>query len=178
MAYPSWSYFPRNARPAPWVPPFVASVAAQQADVSTLEHQGPSSDEVLHLLAPAWREQGFLVEETKKATDRIRRPVLYGEDGREAVSYEIDAWHDDHGVAVEVEAGRGTQNNADYRDIIRTSLLLDARFLALLMPQRYAPPSLIKSPVQGYRRTYDLLDALYASQRLRLPFEGVLLLGY
>lgn len=127
---------------------------------------------------PAWREQGFLVEHSKSAADLIRRPVLFGEDGKEAVAYEIDAWHDGYGVAVEVEAGRGTQNNADYRDIVRTSLLLDARFLALLMPLRYAPPSLAKTPVYGYRRTYDLLDALFASQRLRLPFEGVLLLGY
>lgn len=178
MAYPNWSWFPRNARPAGWVRPFVDSVAAQEGAVSTLLQQGPKSDEVLQVLAPTWREQGFLVEATKSAADRIRRPVLFGEGGKESVAYEIDAWHDAHGVAVEVEAGRGTQNNADYRDIVRASLLLDARFLALLMPLRYAPPSLANSPVFGYRRTYDLLDALYASQRLRLPFEGVLLVGY
>lgn len=178
MGYPSWSYFPRNVRPAGWVGPFVDSVAAQQPMISTLQQQGPKSDEVLQTLAPAWKELGFLVETTKSAADRIRRPVLFGEEGREAVSYEIDAWHDGDGIAVEVEAGRGTQNNADYRDVVRASLLLDARFFALLMPLRYAPPSLANNPVWGYRRTYDLLDALFASQRLRLPFEGVLLLGY
>lgn len=178
MAYPSWSYFPRNVRPAGWVPAFVGSVAAHAAEVSTLQQQGPKSDEVLRILAPAWQEQGFLVETAKTLAGRIRRPVLFGAEGREAVSYEIDAWHDGHGIAVEVEAGRGAQNNADYRDIVRASLLVDARYLALLMPLRYAPPSIAKSPVLVYRRTYDLLDALFASQRLRLPFEGVLLVGY
>jgi hypothetical protein len=67
----------------------------------------------------------------------IRRPVLFGENGKAEVNYEIDAFHDDLGVAVEVEAGRGAYNNADYRDIVRTSLILDARNLALLMPVRY-----------------------------------------
>lgn len=90
-----------------------------------------------------------MVETTKSASDRIRRPVLFGEQGREAVAYEIDAWHDEHAISVEVEAGRGTQNNADYRDILRASLLLDARYLALLMPLRYAPPSLASKPVLG-----------------------------
>jgi len=36
--------------------------------------------------------------------------------------------------------------------------------------------STCKAPLlAGFR---DLLDAIYASQRLRLPFEGVLLVGY
>jgi hypothetical protein len=32
--------------------------------------------------------------------------------------------------------------------------------------------------VSSYRDSKDQLDALYASGRLRLPFEGVLLFGY
>lgn len=64
-------------------------------------------------------------------------PVLFGNGGLAEVSYEIDAFHDDLGVAVEVEAGRGAANNADYRDLIRTSLILDADFLAMLTPITY-----------------------------------------
>jgi hypothetical protein len=63
---------------------------------------------------------------------------------------------------VEVEAGRGAAGNADYRDIVRTSLILDGR----------------EHAIQAYERTRSHLDAIYASQRLKLPFEGVLLLGY
>ena len=32
--------------------------------------------------------------------------------------------------------------------------------------------------VESYRDARDQLDAIYASGRLRLPFEGVLLFGY
>jgi hypothetical protein len=32
--------------------------------------------------------------------------------------------------------------------------------------------------IHAYERTRSQLDAIYASQRLKLPFEGVLLVGY
>jgi hypothetical protein len=32
--------------------------------------------------------------------------------------------------------------------------------------------------MHGYRHTRDQLDAIYASDRLELPFRGVLLVGY
>jgi hypothetical protein len=73
---------------------------------------------------------GFDVEGGTKAADKLRRPVLFGEMGAEERAYEVDAFHGELGVALEVEAGRGTQGNAIYRDLIQTGLLIDARFLA------------------------------------------------
>jgi hypothetical protein len=48
-----------------------------------------------------------------------------------AASLDGIAFHDELGiaVAVEVEAGRGAAGNADYRDIVRTSLILDAKYM-------------------------------------------------
>jgi len=103
--------------------------------------------------------------------------VLFGENGVPQVSYDIDAFHDELGIAVEVEAGRGAANNADYRDIVRTALILDASYLVLLMPVDYWAGSNNQS-VKAYSRTRSQLDALYASDRLKLPFAGVLIVGY
>lgn len=106
--YPSWDYFPKNARPPGWVEPFVANVRAVEESISTVERKtGLDSDRVLQQLAAGLRELGFSVESGKKASDRIRRSVLFGSNGQEEVSYEIDAFHDAHGIVVEVEAGRG-----------------------------------------------------------------------
>jgi hypothetical protein len=83
------------------------------------------------------------------------------------------------GIALEVEAGRGTQGNAIYRDLIQTSLLIDARFLALAVLIEYRFKSsgkVVTSP--DYRKTISLLDAIYASDRLRLSLDGVLIIGY
>lgn len=119
---------------------------------------------------------GYSVEAGKKSMQKIHRPVLFGENGLTTVRYEIDAFHDELGIAVEVEAGRGAMGNAEYRDIVRTSLLLDANFMVLMMPLVYRHGA--KSRTLAYVSTRELLSAIYASDRLRLPFEGVLLIGY
>jgi hypothetical protein len=178
--YPSWDYFPRNARPPEWVEPFIANVRSAQDNISTVEHKtGLDSDQVLKQLATGLHDLGFAVESSKKVSDRIRRPVLFGSNGRPEVSYEIDAFHDGHGIVVEVEAGRGARGNATYRDIIRASLIVDAHYLALLLPVAYRFESSGRTvSVRAYKECADLLSALYASQRLPLPFHGVLLVGY
>ena len=178
MVYPNWSYYPRNERPPVWVDQVVAVFATAEPNISTLSQNGPNSDGVVKAVATGLTAMGFQVEAGKSKTQLIRRPVLFGENGKEAVAYEIDAFHDGLGIAVEVEAGRGAQSNAEYRDIIRASLILDAKYFVLVMPHQYRFKGSPKDGVLAYQNTRNLLDAMYASQRLRLPFHGVLLLGY
>ena len=138
-----------------------------------------SSDAVLGHIAAPLQGLGYEVETGKAAAQRIRRPVLFGENGVPSLTYEVDAVHDALGVVVEVEAGRGAQSNAGYRDLIRASLILDARYLALMMPIAYRWKSSGKVfSAAAYSDTRAVLDAVYASRRLPLPFDGVLLVGY
>ena len=80
---------------------------------------------------------GYEVEAGKSRAARIRRPVLFGPHGTERVAYEVDAVHDELGIVVEIEAGRGAQSNAVHRDLIRASLIVDARFFVLGVMGRY-----------------------------------------
>lgn len=180
MPYPSWSYFPRNVRPPDWAVAFAGVVSGSEKVISTVEAKtGIDSDGVLAQIAPGLVGLGYAVETGKTKAAKIFRPVLFGENGVPEVSYEIDAFHDGLGIAVEVEAGRGAAGNADYRDIVRTSLILDAKFLALMMPIKYRTTSGQRAhAIPAYEKTRNQLSAIYASQRLRLPFEGVLLVGY
>lgn len=180
MTYPVWTYYPKNVHPPLWVQAFVGVVASAELIISTAEKKtGLSSDSVLAAVEPGLTGLGYAVESGKMAAGKIRRPVLFGENGRPEVSYEIDACHDGEGVVVEVEAGRGARGNAAYRDLIRTSLILDARYFALMLPLAYRHNSGGKEvAVQAYRESQDQLNAIYASRRLVLPFEGVLLVGY
>lgn len=178
MEYPAWKYYPLNSRPPEWVGEVVNVVNRCEVDISTVDaHTGLSSDAVLEHLRPGLENLGFEVERGKSANQKVRRTVLYGENGRPAVNYDIDAFNDYLGVAVEVEAGRGAANNADYRDIVRTSLILDAKYLILMQPFAYRPNPKTK-PIHAYDHSRDQLDAIYASRRLALPFEGILLVGY
>ncbi len=176
MQYPTWAYFPRNVVPPDWVHHLVTVVAGAEATISTATKKtGLSSDRVLAVLAPGLKSLGYDVETGKKAAGKIKRPVLFGDNGLASVSYEIDAFYPELGVAVEVEAGRGAAGNADYRDIIRMSLMADARYMALLMPLAYRTG---KRTMRAYESTRAQMDAIYASQRLRLPLDGVVVVGY
>ncbi len=178
VTYPAWKFYPLNTKAPDWVEEVVNVVNRCELDISTVDaHTGMSSDSVLEHLRAGLETLGFEVESGKGASQKVRRTVLYGENGRPEVNYDIDAFNDYLGVAVEVEAGRGAANNADYRDIVRTSLLLDAKFLVLLQPFAYRPNPKAK-PIHAYDNSRDQLDAIYASRRLALPFEGILLIGY
>jgi len=176
--YPAWKYYPLNSRPPEWVFEVVNVVNRAELAISTVDaHTGLSSDAVLAHLRPGLEALGFEVESGKGAGQKVRRTVLYGENGRPEVNYDIDAFNDYLGAAVEIEAGRGAANNADYRDIVRTSLILDARFLVLMQPYAYRS-SVSAAPIHAYANSRAQLDAIYASRRLVLPFEGVVLVGY
>jgi hypothetical protein len=177
-AYPSWQYYPPRNRPPAWVDDIVKTFADSRKRIDS-GVVPTKSDQARAAIRDSLVELGFQVEAGKKQSQKIRRPVLFGEYGREERSYEIDAFHPGEGIALEVQAGRGTMGNAVYRDIIQTSLLVDADYLALAVQLTYHYKS--GGSVQiahSYRDTRPLLDAIYASQRLQLPFLGVLLIGY
>jgi hypothetical protein len=178
-AYPDWFYFPSSERPPEWVDDFIAAVADVRDSIDSVTVEKLQSDLVLSFLRPGLELLGYKVEAGKKAVERIRRPVLFGDRGRERVAYEVDAVHDELGILVEVEAGRGARGNAVYRDLIRASLIVGAKYLVLGVMQEYHHMSSGKPmTVNSYHEAHDQLDAIYASGRLKLPFEGVLLFGY
>lgn len=71
------------------------------------DRDGLTNDKVLAHLRPGLLKLGYEVEGGKQGTERIRRPVLFGDQGRERVAYEVDAVHDELDVLVEVEAVAG-----------------------------------------------------------------------
>ena len=64
-----------------------------------------ASDKVLHILEPGLTEIGFKVEKSKKAKDKVRIPVLFGDKSSEQLAFEADAYNKDSKIVIEVEAG-------------------------------------------------------------------------
>jgi hypothetical protein len=177
--YPRWSYYPTRDPPPDWVAELVGVVSTAKPEIDSANVSGLTSDTVLARLRAGLERIGFQVESGKKVADRITLPVLFGEQGAPRVRYDVDGVHRDLGVLLEVEAGRGARGNAVYRDLVRTSLIVDAEYLALCVMQANHHQSGGKSiVVRSYADSKDQLDAIYASQRLQLPFKGVLLFGY
>ena len=177
--YPRWRYYPQHVAPQNWVEELVDVFSNAQGEIDSSKVQGLESDGVLKVIRPGLQSLGYLVEKGKKKTDRLARPVLFGDQGHPRVNYEIDAALEEVGVLLEVEAGRGWMGNAVYRDLIRTSLIVVARYLALCVMNEYRYKSGGKQTVsRDFQLASDQLDAIYASGRLAFPFEGVLLVGY
>lgn len=80
---------------------------------------------------------------------------------------------------MEIEAGLGAANNADDRDIVRTTLILDADDVVLEMLLSYRFESGCKQLTpRAYETTRSRREAVSASARLKLPSLEVLLVGY
>jgi hypothetical protein len=163
------------------VAPLVALFAANREHIdSAVTHtKRMESNDVLGMVAAGLRKLGFTVEKGKQKAGKLPRPVFFGDEGSYLRTYEIDAFEPSQGIALEVEAGRATMGNAIYRDLIQASLMLDARFMTLAVPTEYRYKSGSRTAREpSYAKTYSVVEAVYGSPRLNLPFEGLLLIGY
>lgn len=69
--------------------------------------------------------------------------------------------------------------NAVYRDLVRTSLIVGAQYLVLGVMLEYRHQSSGNEVVvHSFAETKALVEAIYSSGRLGLPFKGILLIGY
>lgn len=179
--YPRWRFFPAYAAPPDWVHPVVGVFAAvrEEIDSAVTFEKRMASNDVLRVLTPGLTGLGFAVEEGKTEIGKLPRPVFFGDEGEYLRTYEIDTFEPERGIALEVEAGRATMGNAIYRDLIQASLMVDANFLVLAVPIEYRYMSKGKQMKEAsYTKTYSVVEAIYGSPRLVLPFEGLLLVGY
>jgi hypothetical protein len=135
--YPTWKFYPVRLPAPKWADGVLKTFRSARARIDSSNNRGVSSDTALAAIRPGLTRLGFEVEHGKAAKDKIWRPVLFGENGKPVVAYEVDGFHDDDKIVLEVEAGRGAANNADYRDLVRASLMVDADYLILAMMQEY-----------------------------------------
>ncbi|MCP4593846.1 MAG: hypothetical protein GY842_24190 [bacterium] len=166
----NWFFFPKSSEPAPLVKRVVASFESVADDIDS-EQEGLKSNEVLQRVCPHLEKVGFQVETGKKALQRILVPVLFGQNGEPEKTFEADAYHDKEGFVVEVEAGRAVANNQFLKDLFQACMMQDVRYLAIAVRNRYRGSKDFESVARFF-------ETLYASNRLALPLEGVLILGY
>ena len=108
--------FPQTEPPPPFVPSIVEAFKECEASICTSAlPKGLTSDEVLQVVGPRLAALGFQIEKSKKRAGKINRPVFYGENGKPALNYQIDAYNETWRCGLEIEAGRGWMGNAVYR---------------------------------------------------------------
>jgi hypothetical protein len=170
MPKTNWIYFPKSDDASPFVRAVVKVFEDCENELQAKSKE-LSSNGVLAVLCPGLQSLGFHVETGKKASDKIRVPVLFGRNGIPEKSFEADAWHKSERMVVEVEAGRGYLNNQFLKDLFQACMMHDVDYCAIAVRNRYIT-------VNDYESVLSFFETLYASNRLKLPLKGVLLVGY
>lgn len=130
-----------------------------------------ASDEVLSFLREDLANIDYKVEIGKKDDEKIKVPVLFGENNSVDKSFNADALSKDGRIVVEVEAGRAVVNNQFLKDIFQASLMFGVEYLVLAVRNDYKGSD-------NFSSIYTFLETVYISNRVVLPLKGILVIGY
>lgn len=171
--------YPRTEPPPPFAREIVNVFQTHESEISTIHlEKGLISDEVLAIIRPELIELGFDVEASKRQTDKIKRPVFFGEYGDPTLKYEIDAYNPGWRCGLEVEAGRAWMGNAVYRDLVQALVMVQVDTLILAVSNEYKYTSSGRSAIsRDYENTVNLAEALFSHSRMKLPFS-LIVVGY
>ena len=165
-----WQYYPKSDSAPSIARSVVAAFEAASANIDSTSNNLPSN-EVLAALTTLLQSQGFEVETGKTATEKIQVPVLFGLNGKLEKSFDADAYHRAEGFVLEVEAGRGVTNNQFLKDLFQACMMHDVKYLGIAIRNDYRGNA-------DFEKVVKFFNTMYASNRLKLPLQGLLVIGY
>lgn len=130
-----------------------------------------SSNEVLEKVALSLEKINYKVEKSKKSNDKIKVPVLFGPNGKLEKYFDADGYNEITKTVIEVEAGRAVTNYQFLKDLFQACMMYEVDYLIIAVRKTY-----LKN--QDFKTVITFFDTLYSSGRLRLPLEGILIIGY
>lgn len=167
----NWQYYPKSDK----VPSHllkVISVFESHNDIIESPINKLVSNDVLAILANDLENINFKVERSKRREDKIRIPVLFGRNGEVERSFDADAYNKKTKTVLEVEAGRAVDNYQFLKDLFQACIMHNTEYLAIAVKNIY------KVNQEDFNKVTSFFDTLYASQRLKLPLKGILIIGY
>lgn len=141
-----------------------------ESQIRSSDYQLPSNS-VLALLRTHLESIEIQVEQGKTKAGKINVPVLFGLNDKVDKSFHADAVSLDGKIVIEVEAGRAVDNNQFLKDIFQACMMFGVEYLVLAVRNHYRQQ-------QDFQEVYKFLELLYISNRLILPLQGIMLIGY
>ena len=129
------------------------------------------SNKVLEAIRKHLEAINFKVEAGKRSEEKIRVPVLFGRNGKYAQSFDADAYHHAGGFVLEVEAGGAVANYKFLKCLFEACMMHEVKYLAIAVRKTYRDH-------KDFETVCQFFETLYASNRLTLPLEGILIIGY
>ena len=175
-----FQYYPKNQRITSHLNA-VVEVFGRMEDHISDEKRTYKSNDILEICRPGLEEIGYLVEDMRRGKDKyIEVPVLFGRNNQLEKSFRADAFNDVERSVIEVEAGRGVLNNQFLKDLFQACMMQDVDYLTIgvLFEYRTRKANGDYKVNRDFETVCKFFDALYSSDRLRLPLKGVLIIGY
>jgi len=166
----NYQLFPRSQGMTDELKAIVCCFESVESAISSANNN-LKSNAVLEQLSEPLIELGYTVELSKAKNDKIRVPVLFGQNNSIDKEYNADALSADGRIVVEIEAGRATENNQYMKDIFQACMMYGVEYLVLAVRNVYRTH-------YDFELVYTFLETLYISGRVQLPLEGILLIGY
>jgi hypothetical protein len=105
----------------------------------------------------------------------IEVPVLFGRNNVLEKSFRADAFNEDFKSVIEVEAGRGVLNNQFLKDLFQACMMQNVDYLTIAVLNEYRTRN---NSNNNFDEVCKFFDALYSTDRLKLPLKGILIIGY
>lgn len=166
----TWQYFPKSSSMPKHLIDVVDLFEKRNPRIRSEKHK-LSSDQVLDVLRKDLNQIGFKVETNKREEGIVKVPVLFGLKGKPEKSFQADGIHEETGTVIEIEAGRGVTNYQFLKDIFQACMMHNVNYLIIAVRKIYRGN-------RNFDTVLRFLETLYSSGRLRLPLEGILLIGY
>jgi hypothetical protein len=166
----NWQYFPKS-RIIPEHLKNVLGVFERNENLISSEKHTFSSNEVLDNVRTNLENLDFQIEKSKKSSDKIKVPVLFGQNGKLEKHFDADGYNITTKTVIEVEAGRAVTNYQFLKDLFQACMMYEVDYLVIAVRNNYKG-----NP--DFQNVITFFDTLYASGRLQLPLKGILLIGY
>lgn len=166
----NWQYFPKRKEIPLHLKEIIQIFNLNEKFISS-DDLFLHSNEVLEKLTLSLIELNYRVEISKRTVDKIKVPVLFGLNGKLEKYFDADAYSEEFKTVVEVEAGRAVTNYQFLKDLFQACMMHEVDYLVIAVRKSYAKN-------QDFQTVITFFETLYASGRLTLPLEGILIIGY
>jgi hypothetical protein len=170
MSLINWQYFPKSHETPNHLNEVVKVFTLHEKEISSNQNY-KKSDDVLSCLRFSLEKIGFQVEKSKKKVDKINVPVLFGLNGKLEKYFDADGYNGKTKTVIEVEAGRGVLNYQFLKDLFQACMMTNVEYLVIAVRNTYKNN-------KDFVSVTTFFETLCTSGRLKLPLNGILIIGY
>lgn len=166
----NWQFFPKS-KIIPNHLNDVLNVFELNFGLIDSEYHNYHSNEVLEFVRDGLEKLNYEIERSKKASDKIKVPVLFGQNGKLEKYFDADGYNINSKTVIEVEAGRAVTNYQFLKDLFQAYMMYEVDYLVIAVRKVYRG-----NP--DFQNVTTFFETIYASGRLQLPLNGILIIGY